>query len=77
MIETKIKLDVKGMTCEHCAASVREELEELGVTTAVNVHLNPEGISEVDVTLKGDVSDDALRDAVTEAGYETVAIERS
>lgn len=76
MSEVKISLGVKGMTCNHCAASVREELEEIDSVNQVEVELKPEAISQVTVTSNGDVSDDALRDAITEAGYELVAIER-
>lgn len=76
MSEVKINLGVKGMTCNHCAASVREELEEIDSVNQVEVELKPEAISQVTVTSNGDVSDDALRDAITEAGYELVAIER-
>jgi copper chaperone len=57
---------VQGMTCDHCRASVIEEVGELV------------GVEEVDVDLASgrldvrgtDVSDDAVRVAVEEAGYE-------
>lgn len=60
---------VQGMTCEHCRLSVSEEIAEI------------EGVSAVDVDLAGGrvtvagagVSDDAVRAAVDEAGYEVVS----
>ena len=55
---------VEGMTCGHCAHAVTEEV---GVT-AVVVNLVPEGVSTVTVESDSDVSADAVRDALVEAG---------
>ena len=57
---------VKGMTCDHCVASVTEEVSEVA------------GVREVDVDLASgrlvvtgtDVADEAVKAAVEEAGYE-------
>ncbi|GGL91118.1 heavy-metal-associated domain-containing protein [Nakamurella endophytica] len=61
---------VEGMTCSHCVAAVTEELAA-GVpgVSAVDVDL-PSGR----VTVTGDrpVSEDAVRVAVDEAGYQLV-----
>jgi copper chaperone len=57
---------VTGMTCEHCVASVTEEISELDGVTAVTVDL-PTGA--VTVSSEGPVSDDAVRAAVEDAGY--------
>jgi len=59
---------VSGMTCDHCVLSVREEVSEV------------EGVREVDVdlasgrmTVQGEgFTDDAVRSAVAEAGYEVL-----
>ena len=60
---------VQGMTCEHCRASVTEEVAEVDGVTAVDVDL-----SSGRLTVAGDVLDDAaIRDAVAEAGYEVAA----
>lgn len=57
---------VTGMTCEHCAASVREEVSELPGVARVDVDLLGGRI-----TVSGDaIEDDAVRAAVAEAGYE-------
>lgn len=60
---------VRGMTCEHCVASVREEVGELAGVSAVEVDLESgrlavsgEGFSDADVAA-----------AVAEAGYEVAA----
>lgn len=57
---------VTGMTCEHCVASVTEEVGEVDGVTDVVVDL-PTGA--VTVTSDGPVADGAVRDAVEEAGY--------
>ena len=56
---------VTGMTCEHCRASVSEEVSGLEGVEAVDVDLKS-GRLEV----RGAVSDDRVRAAVEEAGYE-------
>ena len=55
---------VTGMTCQHCVASVREEVEEVAGVEAVAVELES---GRLDVT--GDVRDEDVRAAVAEAGY--------
>ncbi|EPD31271.1 heavy-metal-associated domain-containing protein [Gleimia europaea] len=73
-----IDLDVKGMTCGHCVMSVTEELSEIGTVESVNVDLsgNADVASKVHVSTTGDVSDDELRDAIVEAGFELAGINR-
>ncbi|MDM7887576.1 heavy-metal-associated domain-containing protein [Curtobacterium sp. RHCJP20] len=63
---------VTGMTCEHCVASVTEEVSELTGVTDVAVDLVPGGSSSVTVTSDSPIDDQALRAAIAEAGYEVV-----
>ncbi len=56
---------VSGMTCQHCVASVSEEVSEVPGVTGVDVDL-PSG--RVTVTGEG-FTDEAVHAAVTEAGY--------
>lgn len=58
---------VTGMTCEHCVASVTEELQELEGVRDVAVDLST-GV--VTVTSEQAVPADAVRAAVDEAGYQ-------
>ena len=59
---------VHGMTCDHCRASVSEEVGELAGVESVAVDLES-GRLEV----RGPrVSDDEVEAAVEEAGYELV-----
>ena len=57
---------VVGMTCEHCVASVTEEVSEITGVSNVDVDLTS---GDVTVTATEPVSDDAIRAAVEEAGY--------
>ncbi|MEX1141087.1 MAG: heavy-metal-associated domain-containing protein [Thermoleophilaceae bacterium] len=59
---------VKGMTCEHCAGSVTEEVEQVAGVTGIDVNLE-----NGSVVVRGDGFSDAdIRTAVDEAGYEVV-----
>ncbi|MDQ3689407.1 MAG: heavy-metal-associated domain-containing protein [Chloroflexota bacterium] len=60
---------VKGMSCEQCQASVTEEVEQVSGVTAIDVDLERGRL-----TVSGEkISDDAIRAAVDEAGYELVS----
>ncbi|GAA2535152.1 heavy-metal-associated domain-containing protein [Pseudonocardia hydrocarbonoxydans] len=61
---------VTGMTCEHCVASVTEEISDIDGVTDVAVDL-PTGA----VTVRSDtpLDDAAVRAAVAEAGYAVAA----
>lgn len=57
---------VTGMTCQHCVASVSEEVSEIAGVTEVGVDL-ASGL--VTVTSSEPIAEDAVRAAVGEAGY--------
>lgn len=59
---------VRGMTCEHCVLSVREEVSEISGVTDVDVDL---ASGRLVVTGEG-FADAAVLAAVDEAGYELV-----
>jgi copper chaperone len=63
------KIVVTGMTCQHCVASVTEELQEVTGVRDVRVDLNAGGPSEVFVESEGPLDLAAARAAVSEAGY--------
>ncbi|MDU0479419.1 heavy-metal-associated domain-containing protein [Staphylococcus chromogenes] len=56
---------VEGMTCEHCAKSVAEEVNEVLGTQGVDVDFET---GRMVVTGEG-FTDDAIEAAVIEAGY--------
>jgi copper chaperone len=57
---------VAGMSCDHCTAAVTEEVEQVSGVTAVEIDLETKRV----VVRGEDLSDDALREAIGEAGYE-------
>ena len=64
------KLVIEGMMCQHCSGRVEKALNSLeGVSAQVNLEQKV-----ATVTLSAPISDDVLKGAVTEAGYEVVSI---
>jgi copper ion binding protein len=60
---------VKGMTCDHCVLSVTEAVTEVAGVRRVDVEL-----ASGRLVVQGDgVSDDAVRAAVADAGYQVAA----
>ncbi|MDP9394967.1 MAG: heavy-metal-associated domain-containing protein [Actinomycetota bacterium] len=63
---------VSGMTCGHCVGAVTEELSKLPGVTDVVVDLVAGGESSVRVSSSAPLSDEQVREAVDEAGYDLV-----
>mgnify|MGYP005830465839 CR=1 FL=1 len=66
-MSTTTDYTVTGMTCGHCAASVREEISEIPGVTGVDVVVET---GQVTVTSEQALDEAAVSAAVTEAGYE-------
>ena len=66
--DTELSYVVDGMSCEHCKASVTEEVSQVAGVRAVDVDLD----SKVVRVRGADVDDAAVRAAIDEAGYEAV-----
>jgi copper chaperone len=62
--QTSREYIVEGMTCEHCVLSVTEEVSELAGVDSVDVDL-----AAGRLVVNGDATDEAVREAVAEAGY--------
>ena len=71
--ETNMKkvLKIEGMMCGHCTGRVEKALNDMDGVQAV-VSLDDKSAT---VTLSKELSDEALVQAVTDAGYEVVDIE--
>lgn len=67
MSPSEITLNVKGMTCNHCAMSVKEVVEPLTGVDGVAVSVQ-EGT--MTVATVGPADRDAIANAVRGAGYE-------
>jgi len=72
-IDRTVELSINGMTCGHCVASVTEELSEVPGVLNVEVILNSGATSKATVVTNTELDDNALRDAVSEAGFEREA----
>lgn len=68
----KKTIKIEGMMCGHCSGRVKKALEAVAGVEAAEVS-HETGMAEV--TLRGDVSDEALAKAVTDAGYKVAGIE--
>ncbi|QJC21176.1 heavy-metal-associated domain-containing protein [Arcanobacterium buesumense] len=65
-------LHVSGLTCGHCAQHVTDELSELTGVSNIDVQLNAGATSVVTFDSTSPISDDDIREAVSEAGNYTV-----
>jgi copper chaperone len=66
--DNRREFSVKGMTCEHCVLSVIEEVSEVPGVEHVDVDL-----AAGRLVVRGNVTDEAVSTAVSEAGYEVVS----
>ena len=57
---------VPAIHCEHCALSIREEVSEVAGVESIDVDLEAKTVTVVG----NGVSDDLVRAAIVEAGYE-------
>ena len=63
-------MKVNGMMCAHCQAHVKKALEGTGAQADVNLEKG-----EAYITADESISADALKKAVTDAGYEVAGLE--
>jgi copper chaperone len=61
--------NVSGMSCEHCVAAVSSQVGELAGVAAVEVDLSSGAVT----VHASKIDDEAIRDAVEEAGYSLAA----
>jgi copper chaperone len=66
---TSTRYTVAGMTCGHCVAAVTEEIWKIDGVEQVAVDLVAGGQSTVTVTSDAPLAENAVREAVDEAGY--------
>jgi copper chaperone len=62
----ELSYTVAGMTCAHCTMAVTEEVEQVSGVSSVDVDLDAKRV----VVRGPGFSDDAVREAIREAGYE-------
>ncbi|WPR64286.1 heavy-metal-associated domain-containing protein [Glutamicibacter protophormiae] len=71
---SRTKIQISGMTCGHCVASVTEELKEIDGVNDVEVILNASGISTATVSSSAALNEETIKNAIDEAGYTVEAI---
>ncbi|MGY2747763.1 heavy-metal-associated domain-containing protein [Arthrobacter sp. UYCu723] len=62
-------VNISGMDCSHCVASVTEELQKLDGVEEVAVQLNKDGLSVATITSASELEPEQISEAITEAGY--------
>ena len=70
----RTEIQISGMTCGHCVASVTEELQEIDGVDNVEVILDASGISTATVSSSIAISEESIRNAIDEAGYTVEAV---
>ncbi|HHT36418.1 MAG: heavy-metal-associated domain-containing protein [Candidatus Wallacebacter cryptica] len=66
------KVYIEGMSCGHCANRVEKALLELPGVKSVNVNLEDKF---AEVTADTFPAEEAIKDAISDAGYDVVGIE--
>ena len=69
----KKKILVEGMSCMHCVNHVSEALKEIGAKD-VDVNLDKKLAT---AEISEDITDDAIKTAIEDAGYDVVKIEKA
>jgi copper ion binding protein len=65
----ELTYNVPGMSCAHCEAAISQEVSQVAGVASVEVDLDAKT-----VVVRGDgVSDEAVRAAIDEAGYDVAA----
>lgn len=70
-MSSKKTLQLEGMTCGHCVASVTKELNKVAGVTDVSVDLESQSAT---IQAEDAVSQDQLSAAIDEAGYKLVSV---
>ena len=66
MSTQELQYTVGGMSCGHCKAAVTEQVERVAGVGAVEIDLDTKAV----VVRGAGLSDEAVREAIREAGYE-------
>lgn len=68
----KKTIHIEGMGCQNCVRHVKEALENLDGVDSAEVSLEK---NSAVITLSKDISDEAIKSAIDEAGYDVSKIE--
>lgn len=65
----KRKIQIEGMSCNHCKAHVQEALEAVSGITSVEVSLE-----EKCAIITGDVAEETIKEVIDDAGYDMLGM---
>lgn len=68
----KKKVMIEGMSCGHCSGRVERTLKEQSAVKDVTVDLADKNAI---IELSEDISDEAIKELIEDAGYEVTSIE--
>jgi len=68
----KKKIDIEGMSCMHCVKRVQNALKEIDGVAEATVDLSDKSAV---ISFEKEVTDELLKNAVTEAGYDVIKVE--
>ena len=68
----KKKIIVEGMSCGHCVNHVKEALQELEGVQSADVDL---ASKTAIISSENNITDESIKDAIEDAGYDVVSIE--
>jgi copper chaperone CopZ len=71
----QILVNVNGLVCAFCAHGIQRALATEAATDKVDVNLEA-GKVTIDLKPDGDITDERLRELLTDAGYTVTGIER-
>lgn len=72
-IKMKKKILVEGMSCSHCVNHVTDALKEVGAKD-ISVSLDKKLAT---AEIEDDITDESIKSAIEEAGYDVTGIERA
>lgn len=67
----KVKINIKGMSCNSCENHVKDKLEKIGAKKISVSSLN----GEANMSIDDEVSEANLKKAIEEAGYTPLEVE--
>lgn len=65
------QINIDGMSCSHCVEHVKNALSEVKNVNSVIVSLEEKNAT---IDIQEDITDNILKEAVEEAGYDVVSI---
>ncbi len=72
---TEVKVKVKGLVCAFCARNIEKSFLKNPAVEKVKADLDTKTVT-IDLKEGQEISDETIKETITDAGYNTVKIER-